>query len=220
MKMVLYLVKHHLKMDLRNIHNVMSLVLFALASAYTALQVLGGKPEPSTWNALAWIILMFTSFNSASRVLPEDLNSVRTYIHWTIPPKVLILARTLHSSLIMSMLSVLLLFALGLFLGTASMSTTVILFFLLGMVLTAVGLSATLTLLSSLSARAGAGYGLTAILGLPLIIPIILVSTQFGTDLISGVAISSTVQNLYYLGGLSIGIGVYGYILFPYLWRS
>ncbi|MBM72265.1 MAG: hypothetical protein CL847_05740 [Crocinitomicaceae bacterium] len=220
MKMVSYLVRHHLKMELRSLHNVMSLVIFALASTYTALQVLGGKPDPTTWNALAWIILMFTAFNSASRVLPEDLTAVRAYMHWTVPPRVMIIARTLHQSIIMIILSCLLLFALGLFLGSGNMDTLSIFGFLAGMILTAVGLASTLTLLSALSARAGAGYGLTAVLGLPLIIPIVMISTSFGTDLVTGVALGQTVQNLYYLGGLSIAIGIYGYILFPYLWRS
>lgn len=206
-------------MDMRSFHNVMSLILFALASTYAVLQVIGGKPDPNTWNAIAWVILLFTAFNSASRVLPEDITSVRYYMHWTVPPRTMIVARTLHQSIVMSLLSTLLLFALGLFLGSANMDTLSIYGFLVGMVLTSTALSSTLTLLSALSARSGAGYGLTSVLGLPLIIPIIMISTNFGSDLVAGVEFKNTVQNIYYLGGLSIGIGVYGYVLFPYLWR-
>ena len=120
----------------------------------------------------------------------------------------------------MSSLSCLILLALGFFMGSAEMSNENIGGFLLGMVLTSVGLSATLTLISALSARAGAGYGLTAVLGLPLIIPIVLISTEFGTDMVSGRLLSSSIHNLYYLGGLSVSVGLFGYILFPYLWRS
>jgi heme exporter protein B len=207
-------------MEMRSSHNIASLVLFALASVYTAMQVVGGKPDPSTWNAMAWIILMFTAFNSAARLLPEDLSSVRTYTHWTIPPRVMILARTLHHALVMAVLSSLLLFFTGLFLGSANMEFVDMMGFLAGMILTAVALASTLTLLSALSARAGAGYGLTAILGLPLIIPIVLISTQFGSDLISGIALADTAENLLFLGVLSIGISIFGYVLFPYLWRS
>ena len=69
-------------MDIRSFHNVMSLILFSLASTYAVLQVLGGKPDPNTWNAIAWVILLFTAFNSASRVLPEDITSVRYYMTW------------------------------------------------------------------------------------------------------------------------------------------
>ena len=146
MTMVRFLIRHHLKMELKSIHNVSSLVLFAIASTYATLQVIGGKPDPTTWNAIAWIILIFTAFNSASRVLPEDLTSVRTYMHWTVPPKVMIVARTLHQSIIMSILSCLLLFALGLFLGSGNMETSSIFGFLLGMILTSIGLASTLTL--------------------------------------------------------------------------
>ena len=120
---------------MRSFHNVMSLILFALASTYAVLQVLGGKPDPNTWNSIAWVILLFTAFNSASRVLPEDITSVRSYMHWTVPPRTMIVARTLHQSIIMSLLSTLLLFALGLFLGSANMDTVSIFGFLAGMVL-------------------------------------------------------------------------------------
>lgn len=218
MKGLGYLIRHHLKMELRSAHSISSLVLFAVASVYTAFQVISGEADPATWNAMAWIILMFTAFNSAARPMKEDLASVRTYLHWTVPPHVLIAARTLHSSLIMVGLSVLILFAMGIFLG--SLEAKSMLVFLLGLISTGIALACTLTLVSAISARAGAGYGLTAVLGLPLIIPIILVSTSFGTDIITGVPLSETAENILFLCAISIGSGVFGYILFPYLWRS
>jgi heme exporter protein B len=218
MKGLSYLLRHHLKMELRSAHSISSLVLFALASVYTAFQVIKGEADPATWNAMAWIILMFTAFNSAARPMKEDLASVRAYLHWTVPPHVLIAARTLHQSLIMSALSSLVLFAMGLFLGSLDISS--MLAFLLGLLITGVALACTLTLVSAISARAGAGYGLTAVLGLPLIIPIILVCTSFGTDIISGVPLADTFENIVFLFAISIGSATFGYILFPYLWRS
>lgn len=218
MKGLLFLVRHHFKMELRSAHSISSLILFALATVYTAFQVISGKAEPETWNALAWIILMFTAFNSAARPMKEDQASVISYLHWTVPPHILIAARTLHQSLIMSALSALVLFAMGIFLG--SLETEAMLYFLLGLIFTGIALACTLTLVSAISARAGAGYGLTAVLGLPLIIPIILISTSFGTDIISGIPLSETFENILFLCAISIGSGALGYILFPYLWRS
>jgi heme exporter protein B len=220
MKDVLYLIRHHYKMEIRSSQGIAGLVLFAIASVYTGFQVVGGNPDPDTWNALAWIILMFTSFNSASRPLPEDLASVRTYLHWVVSPRKLIIARTIHHSLILIILASLLLFAMGLFLGTAELCILSIFAFLLGMIFTGVALASTLTLLAAISARAGAGYGLTAILGLPLIIPIILVSTQFGSDLLSGLTLAQSSDNLIFLLTLATGSSIFGYVLFPYLWRT
>ena len=110
---------------------------------------------------MAWIILMFTAFNSAARPMKEDLASVEhTYIGLGL--HVLIVARTLHQSLIMSALSSLVL-AMGLFLGSLDISS--MLAFSLGLLIT--GSSRVYTFVSAISARAGAGYGLTAVLGLP-----------------------------------------------------
>ncbi len=207
-------------MEIRSSQGIAGLVLFAIATVYTAFQVVGGHPDLDTWNALAWIILMFTSFNSASRPLPEDLASVRTYLHWVVTPRKLIIARTVHHSFVLIILASLLLFAMGLFLGTAELNAVSILSFLAGMILTGVALASTLTLLAAISARAGAGYGLTAILGLPLIIPIILVSTQFGSDILTGLTLAQSSENLFFLLTLATGSSVFGYVLFPYLWRS
>ena len=207
-------------MEIRSSQRIAGLVLFAIATVYTAFQVVGGHPDLDTWNALAWIILMFTSFNSASRPLPEDLASVRTYLHWVVTPRKLIIARTVHHSFVLIILASLLLFAMGLFLGTAELNAVSILSFLAGMILTGVALASTLTLLAAISARAGAGYGLTAILGLPLIIPIILVSTQFGSDILTGLTLAQSSENLFFLLTLATGSSVFGYVLFPYLWRS
>jgi ABC-type transport system involved in cytochrome c biogenesis permease component len=75
-------------------------------------------------------------------------------------------------------------------------------------------------LLSAISSRAGAGFSLTAVLGLPLIIPIILISTRYGSEVLRGVIFGDTAHHLLFLAGLTGGIATLGYILFPYLWRD
>ena len=87
------------------------------------------------------------------------------------------------------------------------------------MVLTA-GPGTTLTLLALIAARAGSGFGLTAVLGLPLVLPIVLVSTSLGADLLSGMLLADTWHNFAFLGALAAGSGVFGAVLFPYLWRD
>ena len=88
------------------------------------------------------------------------------------------------------------------------------------MVLTAIALGFTLTLLALIAVRAGAGFGMTAILGLPLVLPIVLVSTRLGGELMSGVLLADAWHHFAFLGALSVGSGVFGAVLFPYLWRA
>ena len=61
-----FLFRHFWKADVRAQHSIAGLVLFAIATVYAAYQVVQGRPEPETWNALAWIILLFTAFNGVS----------------------------------------------------------------------------------------------------------------------------------------------------------
>ena len=215
-----FLFRHFWKADIRAQHSVAGLVLFAVATVYAAYQVVQGRPEPETWNALAWIILLFTAFNGVSRTLEEDQTEVLAYLRTTVHPLHFMLARTLHNVVVLSGLACLVVAFMGLLLGWADMSAARFAGFLCGMVLTSVALGTTLTLLALIAARAGAGFGMTAVLGLPLVLPIVLVSTNLGADLLSGVLVADTWHNFAFLGALAAGSGVFGAVLFPYLWRA
>ncbi|HBS20192.1 MAG TPA: hypothetical protein DEA66_05045 [Flavobacteriales bacterium] len=130
------------------------------------------------------------------------------------------LARTLHNVVVLTGLACLVVFFMGLLLGWAKLDGMRIAGFVGGMALTAVALGTTLTLLALIAARAGAGFGMTAVLGLPLVLPVVLVSTTLGSELMSGVSLADTWHNFAFLGALAAGSGVFGAVLFPYLWRA
>ena len=215
-----FLFRHFWKADVRARHSIAGLVLFAIATVYAAYQVVQGRPEPETWNALAWIILLFTAFNGVSRTLEEDRSEVLAYLRTTVQPLHFMLARTLHNVVVLTGLACLVVFFMGLLLGWAKLDGMRIVGFVGGMALTAVALGTTLTLLALIAARAGAGFGMTAVLGLPLVLPVVLVSTTLGSELMSGVLLADTWHNFAFLGALAAGSGVFGAVLFPYLWRA
>lgn len=215
-----FLFRHFLKADLRESHGVAGLVLFAIATVYAVYQVVQGRPDPETWNAMAWVILLFTAFNSVSRPLEEDRPEVLTYLRTTVQPTHYMIARVLHNVLVLSGLSVLVLLFMGLLIGWGNLSDGRLWGFVAGMVMTAWALGTTLTLLALIASRAGAGFGMTAVLGLPLVLPIVLVSTNLGSDLMRGVLVADCLQNFAFLGALTAGSGVLGVVLFPYLWRA
>ena len=215
-----FLFRHFWKADVRSQHSIAGLVLFAIATVYAAYQVVQGRPEPETWNALAWVILLFTAFNGVSRTLEEDRSEVLAYLRTTVQPLHFMLARTLHNVVVLTGLACLVVFFMGLLLGWAKLDGMRIAGFVGGMALTAVALGTTLTLLALIAARAGAGFGMTAVLGLPLVLPVVLVSTTLGSELMSGVLLADTWHNFAFLGALAAGSGVFGAVLFPYLWRA
>ena len=215
-----FLFKHFWKADVRAQHGIAGLVLFAVATVYAVYQVVRGRPEPETWNAMAWVILLFTAFNGVSRSLEEDRPEVLAYLRTAVQPLHFMLARTLHNVVVLSGLSCLVVAFMGLLLGWGNLDGARVGGFVAGMVLTAFALGTTLTLLALIAARAGAGFGLTAVLGLPLVLPTVLVSTTLGDELMRGVLVADTWHNFAFLGALAAGSGVFGAVLFPYLWRD
>ena len=113
--------------------------------------------------------------------MEEDRSEVLAYLRTTVQPLHFMLARTLHNVVVLTGLACLVVFFMGLLLGWAKLDGMRIAGFVGGMALTAVALGTTLTLLALIAARAGAGFGMTAVLGLPLVLPIVvLVSTTLG----------------------------------------
>jgi len=215
-----FLFKHFWKADVRAKHGIAGLVLFAVSTVYAVYQVVRGRPEPETWNAMAWVILLFTAFNGVSRSLEEDRPEVLAYLRTAVQPLHFMLARTLHNVVVLSGLSCLVVAFMGLLLGWGNLDGARVGGFVAGMVLTAFALGTTLTLLALIAARAGAGFGLTAVLGLPLVLPTVLVSTTLGGELMRGVLVADTWHYFAFLVVLTLGSGVLGAVLFPYLWRA
>ena len=215
-----YLLVHTLRTEFRKAHGWVGLLLFALASAYAAYRAVGARPEPATWNALVWVVLMFSAFNALARPLADDVATVRRYQMHLIDPRDFLLARMLYHGLLLSVLSVVIQGAFSLFLGTEHLEGTRSLWMALGMQTTAWAMAGTITLLGALAARAGAGFGLTAVLGLPLIIPILLLAARLGDAIMSGLGAAEKWESLLFLGTFGGGAAAMGYILFPYLWRE
>ena len=108
-----FLFRHFWQADLKAQHGIAGLVLFAVCTVYAAYQVVQGRPEPETWNALAWVILLFTAFNGVSRTLEEDRREVLAYLRTTVQPLHYMLARTLHNVIVLSGLACLVLDSWG-----------------------------------------------------------------------------------------------------------
>ena len=82
------------------------------------------------------------------------------------------------------------------------------------------GLAIILSLLSTIASKAGNNLTLLAILGLPILLPLLLVTITLMKNAIDGIDLSVQYKYLFVLFGLnlsSLGLSV---VLFPYLWRE
>ena len=93
-------------------------------------------------------------------------------------------------------------------------------YFLLGLMLGSTGFSSVFTLVSAIASRSRQSGTLMAILGFPVVIPMLLVLIRFSKNAVDG--LDHSIQQPYILALLAIQVivVVLSWVLFPYLWKD
>ncbi len=217
---IVYLIGHEARLELRQKHTIAGIALFALAAVYLCYQAFQRTENAAVWNALLWLIILFTAFNAIGKGFQTQSRGQRLYLYWNVSPQEYIVARVVYNMVMMLLLGGFTFLVFVLFLGNAEMNTPTTLYYLLGLFAGNLGFSALLTLISAIAAQSNSGVGLTAVLGLPIVIPLILILNRYTTQVLDGVAFAENVINLGFLLILTAGMFVLSYLLFPYLWRD
>jgi len=214
------LLRMELALDLRQRAAWAGMLLYVVSAIYVCYLAVKGGLGTATWNALFWIILLFAAFNALARSFQREDAGRQLYLYTLVDPRSVVLARALYNALTMLVLSLLSLLVYTVLLGNDALANADLLQFVLAVVLGGIGFAAVLTLISAIAARAGNGIGLMAILGFPLVLPLLLLVMRVSKLGLDGVAWSVTST---YFGGLvllDVATITLAWILFPYLWRD
>lgn len=217
---ILTLLQLEVALDMRQRAAWGGLLLYVVSAVYVAFLAVRSVQGAALWNALFWIILLFAAFNALSRSFQREEGGRQLYLYTLAHPRSVVLARTLYNAFTMVLLALLSLLFHSLFLGTHALGDASWGTFLLSVVLGAIGLATVLTLVSAIAARAGNGLGLMAILGFPLVLPLLLAVMRASKLSLDGVAwsvISGYLLGLVFLNIITITLA---WTLFPYLWRD
>ena len=162
-----FLLQHAIRVELRNRHGIAGLLVFAVAAVYTCYQATGTHAEQESWNALAWVVLLFAGFNAVSKPWADDNEGVRAFLVHTVRPQDWLIARTLYYMLLLGTVSTVTFAAFLLFLGMDHLSGWTVGHYYAGVMLTSTALASLLAMIQALASRAGGGFSLIAVLGLP-----------------------------------------------------
>lgn len=184
---------------------------------YLSFAVRGNTLNPSTWNALFWIILLFTSVNAIAKSFINERSSRNLYYYTIASPQGIILSKILYNCLLMVFLSFTGFLFYAFVLGNPVQSISL---FLLNILLGAIGFSCTLTLISGIASKANNSSTLMAILSFPIILPMLLLLIKISKNAIDGLNRSVSNDDILILCAVNVMLGALSYILFPYLWRS
>lgn len=211
------------QLEWRQGHQLAAVGLFAIASVYVAFQASDHNTSAAGWTAMLWLVHLFSGFTAIGRLFDRERTDVRRYLQWTAEPLGLMLGKLFHAVLITTALTAVVLGAFVLFLGwpqevDAPGKPGLL---VLGAWMGGLSMTTTLVFVSAIASqiRAG-GSALAAVLGLPLLLPQLILATRLTRGALADEPWTMLLEYPLFLGALGAGTSAIACILFPYIWRA
>jgi heme exporter protein B len=99
MKAIWALLHKEFLIDWRDKQAWSAVVLYILATVYVVYLAFQQIVDVEMWNALLWIILLFTAFNVVARTYDQDKGGREIYLYTLAPPQKVFLTKSLYSAL-------------------------------------------------------------------------------------------------------------------------
>lgn len=199
------------------INGVLLYVFSTIFICYLSFNVLKGGVNPFSWNALFWIIILFTAISAISKSFVQESESRQLYYFHLVSPEGIILSKIIYNSGFLLLLTIIAYSVFSLVLNNPVQDQ---LTFGLAGLLGALGMAITLTLMSGIAAKTSNNGMLMSILSFPVVIPILLMVIKISKNAIDGIAFSESQDEILTLLSINVIMGALAYMLFPYLWRS
>ena len=209
------LILKDVRIEFRNKYSFYSIGFYLIALVYIAYSSSGETSEAS-WNALLWIILLFTLLVSVGRsFIAEDDRSL--YYYFLVDNSAILLAKICYHTCYSILLITMELVLFQLFLPATIDN---FLLFILNLSLGAFGISTSLLLVSLITTNTRQQGVMMAVLGFPLLLPVLIIAVRNSKLALEGKLASDIASNLTYLISLDVIIIALVFILFPYAWKN
>ncbi len=219
-KEVTYLVQKDFLLEWRQKYAFNGMLLYVGSTVfvcYLSFRLRFADLEVPVWNALFWIILLFTSVNAIAKSFMQENRGRLLYYYALVSPQGIIVAKIVYNTALMLLLAFICYIFYAVVIGNPVQDTPM---FLVTILLGAVGFSTSLTMLSSIAAKASNSSTLMAVLSFPVIIPMLLMLMKLSKNAIDGLDRSVSVDEIITLLAINLIVVSVSFILFPYLWRS
>lgn len=212
------LLKKDLLLELRQKHSFYGILLYVAATIFVLYLSMPDNPEATVWNSLFWVIQLFVCVNTVAKSFLQESRGRMLYFYSICSPVEFIIAKLLFNVVLMLLMSSISLFLFYTFLSNPVSDS---LRFMGIVLLGGSSLSLVFTLMSAIAAKAQQNAALMAILGFPVILPMLLMLMRLSKAAFGEVFREGAVWQLAGLiGGLDIGVILLAIILFPFLWKD
>jgi heme exporter protein B len=174
--------------------------------------------NPVVWSIFFWLIILFSSINAIANGFFREPVGRSYYYYYIASPQAVILSKLLYNFIFTTFLILLAFIIFTLMIGDPVENLPL---FLLTALLGGTGYSFLFTLMGAIAARAGNNATLIAVLGFPIILPILIFITKLTAASMAGTEFTpEIIKNLSLLSAFNIMQLLLAYILFPYIWRD
>ena len=211
------LIQKEFKLEFRNKVSISSMLLYVVSTIFICYQSFKKISDVPVWNALLWIIILFSAINAVNKSFYSENKNQQMYFYLLTSPENIIVAKILYNIILVNALALVSYFIYSLILGNPGDFPWQL---WLVIVLGATGMSSILTLVSAIAAKTNNNLGLVSILAFPVMVPLIITIVKAGKNASDLIAFSANAKYIVVMGGLDVLIIALAFILFPYLWRE
>ncbi|TVQ76135.1 MAG: ABC transporter permease [Flavobacteriales bacterium] len=216
-KHIVTLVRKDILLEWREPLQLLAMSIYLVASVFVVYLVFQSIIRPEVWIALFWITYLFGATLLAARSFQREAGGRYYYFYTLCSPMELMVAKLIFNAFIFFLLALFNWLLFTLFLGQPLEKVT--LFFGLCF-LGGLGFSGVLTLINGIAVKVKNHPALSAILGFPLMLPLILVLLAASSHAMVGVDWEQTQPYVIAAAALAVLTNVLSVLLFPFLWKE
>jgi len=216
--MLSVLIKKEFLLEFRQKSTIAGVLVYVIGTIFVSALCFKGQLDKPTWNALFWVITLFTSVTISGKSFLKETGgqALFNFLHYS--PQQFIVSKILYNMVFMLCLSFITFFFYAFFIRNAVENLG--LFFIV-LLLASTGLAGVLSLMSAISSKASGNFAIMSILSFPVIMPLILVVIRLSKQAVDGLEWAGVgfdfIVILVALNVLTIALS---FLLFPYLWRD
>jgi len=210
-------------LEARNKYSLLGIFLYIFSCVMVVhfiLQFNGAEQQINSqvWSALFWLIVLFGTINEVTGSFSKETENHFYYNYYIISAETYILTKLIRSFVITLLLSGLAYILFSIIISSPVRNKSL---FFLTLILGANGYGFLFTVMRAIAGRARNSSSLVALLGFPIVIPVLIFITRLSNAAMDSATMTSEAfKNILLLGSINIVLIAFAYILFPYLWRD
>jgi len=210
------LVLKDFRLEFRHTYSIGSVVLYVFSTIFLIYSGFFKIPV-QVWNVIYWVILLFAAVNIVLNSFSKEQDNRNLYLYTLVHPISVIIAKIIYNFVILILIA-LLAYA---FLSILSTNPVRDYFsFFIALVMGCMGLSVIFTFIAGISSRGNNQSTLIAVLGFPVIIPVLLILIKISANALGLVQDSAVTSDYLILAGLNLLFVGLSVLLFPFIWKD